>query len=61
VVTNPDHLSHGIASVQLDGADVDPKAIPLVDDGAEHQVHVLLGRESALLRTAGAGSRRAGR
>jgi cyclic beta-1,2-glucan synthetase len=61
VVTNPDHLSHGIASVQLDGTDVDPKAIPLVDDGADHQVDVLLGRESTLLRTAGAGSRRAGR
>jgi hypothetical protein len=47
--------------VQLDGTDVDPKAIPLVDDGADHQVDVLLGRESTLLRTAGAGSRRAGR
>jgi cyclic beta-1,2-glucan synthetase len=61
VVSNPDHLSHGIASVQLDGVDVDPKAIPIVDDGEEHHVNVLLGRESTLLRTAGAGSRRAGR
>ena len=61
VVSNPDHLSHGIARAQLDGADVDPAAIPLVDDGAEHQVNVLLGSESTMLRTAAAGSRRTSR
>ena len=61
VVSNPDHLSHGIARAKLDGADVDPAAIPLVDDGAEHDVSVLMGSESSMLRAAGAGSRRASR
>ena len=46
VVENPDHVSHGIARAQLDGVNVDPEAIPLADDGADHQVSVLLGRQS---------------
>ena len=58
VVSNPDHLSHAIARAQLDGADIDPAAIPLVDDGEEHLVSVLLGSESTMLRAATAGSRR---
>ena len=61
VVSNPDHLSKAIARAQLDGADVDPAAIPLVDDGEEHLVSVLLGSESTLLRAATAGSRRSSR
>jgi hypothetical protein len=40
---------------------VDPAAIPLVDDGEEHLVSVLLGSESTLLRAATAGSRRSSR
>ena len=61
VVSNPDHLSHAIARAQLDGADIDPAAIPLVDDGEEHLVSVLLGSESTMLRAATAGSRRGSR
>jgi len=44
VVTNPDRRTHGVALAQLDGADIDPSAIPLVDDGAEHEVSVVLGK-----------------
>jgi cyclic beta-1,2-glucan synthetase len=50
VVTNPDHVSHGIAGAQLDGVDVDHEAIPLVDDGADHEVSVVLGSGSGLRR-----------
>jgi cyclic beta-1,2-glucan synthetase len=48
VVANPDYVSHGIARAQLDGVDVDHEAIPLVDDGADHQVSVVLGSRSDL-------------
>jgi cyclic beta-1,2-glucan synthetase len=50
VVTNPDHVSHGIAGAQLDGVDVDHEAIPLLDDGADHEVSVVLGSGSGLRR-----------
>jgi cyclic beta-1,2-glucan synthetase len=42
-VTNPAQRSCGIASATLDGKDVDPAAIPFIDDGAEHEVAVVLG------------------
>jgi cyclic beta-1,2-glucan synthetase len=42
-VTNPDHVERGVAQATLDGAPVDAAAIPLVDDGAEHEVHVVMG------------------
>jgi hypothetical protein len=42
VVTNPDRRTHGVALAQLDGADIDPKRDSLVDDGAEHEVSVVL-------------------
>ncbi len=47
VVSNPDRRSHGVALARLDGADVDPGAIPLVDDGADHEVSVVLGKRVA--------------
>ncbi|HVS12514.1 MAG TPA: glucoamylase family protein [Thermoanaerobaculia bacterium] len=42
-VANPQRRCRGIASAELDGARVDPSAIPLVDDGAKHTVEVVLG------------------
>ncbi len=42
-VVNPDHRSQGIASATLDGVAVDPRAIPLQDDGGEHEVSIVLG------------------
>ena len=44
LVSNPDRRSQGVALARLDGADVDPGAIPLVDDGADHEVSVVLGK-----------------
>jgi cyclic beta-1,2-glucan synthetase len=42
-VSNPNHVSSGVGLAHLDGVPVDPGAIPLVDDGAAHEVTVHLG------------------
>ncbi len=36
----------GIAEAELDGTRVDPAAIPLVDDGATHQVRLVVGEQA---------------
>lgn len=43
VVENPERRCRGVATVELDGVPADPGAVPLVDDGAAHQVRVVLG------------------
>ena len=43
-VTNTAHVNRGIASATLDGVPVDAGAIPLLDDGAEHQVAIAMGQ-----------------
>jgi cyclic beta-1,2-glucan synthetase len=43
VVENPERRSCGVALAEFDGTPVDPQAIPVVDDGREHTVHVVLG------------------
>ena len=43
VVENPERRCGGVAGVELDGSPADPAAIPLVDDGREHRVRVVLG------------------
>jgi cyclic beta-1,2-glucan synthetase len=44
VVDNPQGVSRGVASIELDGRTLtDAAAIALVDDGATHAVRVLLG------------------
>ncbi len=45
-VENPGRRNHGVAEATLDGALVDSGAIPLADDGAVHQVRVLMGEPS---------------
>jgi cyclic beta-1,2-glucan synthetase len=42
-VSNPSRQCRGVASALLDGRPVDPLAIPFVDDGAVHEVEVVLG------------------
>jgi cyclic beta-1,2-glucan synthetase len=46
VVENPEGRCRGIAQAQLDGARVDASRIPLVDDGREYHVTVILGAVS---------------
>ena len=42
-VENPEHRSVGVATVSLDGVDVDAAAVPLLDDGGSHSVVVTMG------------------
>jgi cyclic beta-1,2-glucan synthetase len=42
-VTNPEHRCRGVGAATLDGAAVDPQAIPLADDGRTHDVAIVLG------------------
>jgi cyclic beta-1,2-glucan synthetase len=41
-VNNPNHLAHNVKSVKVDGKILANKAIPLIDDGKEHNVIVLM-------------------
>jgi cyclic beta-1,2-glucan synthetase len=42
-VQNPARRCRGVATVELDGVSVDPKAVPVHEDGKVHQVRVVLG------------------
>jgi cyclic beta-1,2-glucan synthetase len=42
-VSNPDRVCRGVAGACLDGAAVNPAAIPLVADGRPHEVRIVLG------------------
>ena len=42
-VKNPQHRCRGIETASADGATVDPMAIPLYDDGREHEIVITLG------------------
>jgi cyclic beta-1,2-glucan synthetase len=42
-VTNPEGRCRGVGAARLDGVAVDPRAIPLLDDGGTHDVRVDLG------------------
>jgi cyclic beta-1,2-glucan synthetase len=42
-VSNPQHVANKVQIVRLDGMTVTNKAIPLVDDGQEHHVEVIMG------------------
>jgi cyclic beta-1,2-glucan synthetase len=42
-VENRGHRGRGLGDATLDGRPVDPRAVPLSDDGAMHAVHVVLG------------------
>jgi cyclic beta-1,2-glucan synthetase len=42
-VSNPDRRCRGVVAAELDGVVVNQAAIPLVDDGRTHRVHIVLG------------------
>jgi len=42
-VYNPRHLAHNVEYMKLDGKMLDDRTIPLVDDGQEHRVEVIMG------------------
>jgi cyclic beta-1,2-glucan synthetase len=46
-VENPQHVSRGVAVIELDGKALPLSSnIPLVDDGSEHRVRVVLGKRA---------------
>jgi cyclic beta-1,2-glucan synthetase len=51
-VGNPEHRSGGVRSAELDGAPIDPEAIPVLDDGQTHTVVVQLGDPRARIAAA---------
>ena len=42
-VHNPDHVSKGVKSVALDGHPLAQPLLPVLKDGGEHEVEVLMG------------------
>jgi len=48
-VENPARRNHGVAEAALDGVRVDARRIPLVDDGAVHQLRVVMGESAPRL------------
>jgi cyclic beta-1,2-glucan synthetase len=54
VVENPERRNRGVAYAELDGEEVDPRAIPMADDGAVHRVRVIVGSASARAAAAAA-------
>jgi cyclic beta-1,2-glucan synthetase len=46
-VENPEGRCGGVARIELDGAELSSDAIPLLDDGRDHDVRVLMGAPGA--------------
>ena len=45
-VSNPHHVSHGVAQVRVDGRPIAGSLLPVFGDGATHRVEVVLGSPS---------------
>lgn len=58
-VSNPTRRCRGVGKATVDGAPVNPAAIPLVDDGRIHDVQIMLGEVTARPRLACRAGRRA--
>jgi cyclic beta-1,2-glucan synthetase len=46
-VRNPDHVSHSVIRISMDGALLSSSAIPLVDDREQHIVEIIIGNENS--------------
>jgi cyclic beta-1,2-glucan synthetase len=44
-VKNPDHVEHGVVQLLLDGKQLNKNSIPLIDNGQEHEVVVIMGNK----------------
>jgi hypothetical protein len=58
-VSNPEKRSGGVGLATLDGVPVDSQAIPLIDDGQQHTVDVVLAKMASVDRVAPGYSRAA--
>jgi cellobiose phosphorylase len=45
VVANPERRCRGVRDARLDGQPVDARAVPVVQDGQSHSVHIVLGED----------------
>jgi cyclic beta-1,2-glucan synthetase len=45
-VSNPEGRCRGVSEAELDGSPVDPRALPLSDDGVTHRVRVVMGKRN---------------
>jgi cyclic beta-1,2-glucan synthetase len=43
-VENPQRRCRGVARAEIDGKRVDPRSVPLLDDGGTHAVRVVIGK-----------------
>jgi len=43
-VRNPQHVQRGVKSIKLDGRRVEGNKLPILVDGAEHVVDVVMGK-----------------
>jgi cyclic beta-1,2-glucan synthetase len=55
VVANPSRQNRGVGTAELDGVEVDARAIALTDDGGTHHVRVVLGARTRSASPTGAG------
>ena len=46
-LANPERRCRGITSAHLDGLAVDPRSVPLIEDGAVHELRLILGTTDA--------------
>ncbi len=51
VVENPDGVESGVRAATLDGRTAGPASIPLVDDGRDHEIRVVMGGSGPENRT----------
>ncbi len=42
-IDNPKHVSHGVAVIIKDGKKLKGRAIPLIDDGRDHKIELMMG------------------
>jgi cyclic beta-1,2-glucan synthetase len=54
-VENPGRKNRGVAEAVLDGVRVEPRTIPLADDGAVHRLRVVMGEPAPEAAVVGAG------
>jgi cyclic beta-1,2-glucan synthetase len=47
-VANPDRVTAGVRSARLDGRPADPAALPVLDDGRDHTVEILMGSRATM-------------
>jgi cyclic beta-1,2-glucan synthetase len=60
LIDNPERCARGVASAQLDGKPIDAAAIPLLSDGGDHEVRIVLGISTPVDAERLASLRRAG-